>query len=87
MPRLEFRNATEMASWLRELGKEKKYLGYMTDNQELVLIPRTSTAPILYGIVECVSKDQCKEFLTLTDIKVIPIKCITWNSESTPITV
>ncbi len=85
MPRLEFRNATEMANWLKALGKVEKYIGYYSSNEELILIPRTSTSPILYGIVENVSKEECKKFREMLDLRVLPIRSITWNSESTPI--
>lgn len=85
MPRLEFRNAKEMANWLKVLGKVEKYLGYYSMNEELIVIPKTSTSPILYGICENVNKEECKTFCVGLNIKVLPIRSITWNSESTPI--
>ena len=85
MPRLEFRNSKEMERWLKVLGKVEKYIGYYSSNAELIVIPKTSTSPILYGIVENVTKEECTQFGELLDMKILPIRSITWNSESTPI--
>ena len=74
-----------MQNWIEEIQREKKYLGYYTSEAELILIPRTSTAPIIYGVVENAPAKDIESFQTKTGIKVLPIKYLIWNSESSPV--
>lgn len=75
MPRVEFGNHNDlqvwMSSWVHGVRSDK-YHCYYTANHEMILVPTTSTDPIVYGYLQEVDKktaeNLCKAFrLPLTE--------------------
>lgn len=80
MPRIEFNDIEEMINWIN-LRNVQKYLGYYTNNLELILAPNRSTQPILYGFIRNVSQPTIQEFKEKINTPVLKIKNWTWSSD------
>lgn len=80
MPRIEFSDIEEMIKWL-DLRDSDKYLGYYTNNSELILAPNRSTQPILYGYIKNLFQLKLEMFRKKIFIPILKIKEWTWNSE------
>lgn len=86
MPRIEFGRPDEFGKWLsRQIGGYKKmYKVYITDGNEVVAIPATSTRPHEYGYVKVTTEDEVKKIVKLLEtlnIDYYYVTNIVWNVE------
>ena len=83
MPRAEFNKLAELKKWLRTMvERNRKYIMFYTDNEEFVVQPTTSTAPVTYGYASKMKYEQAEEMALQWDIPLIRVKRFEWSSEN-----
>lgn len=79
MPRVEFVNTHELQDWLSTWVtgvRSGKYHCFYTTYSELILVPTTSTDPIVYGYLRYIDK---KEALNICKAFKLPLtECMAW---------
>ncbi len=85
MPRVEFNKIGEIVAWLdKMIPRKRTYIGFYTDDRELIIQPTTSTAPVTYGYLDtCPIEDAKKKIQQRFDIPILHCKKFEWNHDNT----
>ncbi len=82
MPRAEFSSLLELKKWLKVMmDRGRKYIAFVTDKNELIIQPTTSTAPVTYGYAPEVT-ESVKGMVTGYGIPLVKVKRFEWTSEN-----
>ena len=83
MPRIEFNRYLELDKWIHYMrAKNKEYVAYITANDELILIPTTSTAPIICGYCANIEQETALKLVHKHYLKFFKIERFEWKSET-----
>ena len=84
MPRVEFGSIGQVVAWLDQMTPKRKFVGYFTEYDELIIQPTTSTAPVTYGYLHhCKSEDALKKVQEVFDIPILMCGRFEWNHDNT----
>ena len=85
MGRVEFDTLIQAEEWIKRfvLTSNKKYVGFYTSNNELILTPTKSTRPIIYGYIKTASMSTIRKLFKDTDIQIFSCSNFEWNIEKT----
>lgn len=82
MPRVEFTSMPEFKKWLKVMSERgRKYIAYITEKEELIIQPLSSTAPVTYAYCAKVG-DSAKVAVLEREIEIVKIKRFEWTSEN-----
>ena len=83
MPRIEFNNLQEATTWIQAkiIPSDKRYEGYYTDAEELILIPQKSTRPLIQGYVYRANYQDVKKLFEKTTIDIYRCREFEWNAD------
>lgn len=85
MPRLEFGSKNGFFRWINNRMDPNKYECYMTEDKEIILVPKKSTRPVVYAYLKCKTREDFKDVLTgLKHLKVMMygIKKFEWKPDA-----
>ena len=83
MPRVEFDRYAEMRKWMKYMqGKKREYIAFLTDDEELILQPTTSTAPITYGYAANIKETTAMTFVKDFKLMSLRVRRFEWKSEN-----
>ena len=83
MPRVEFDQYVEMRKWFKYMrGKKREFIAFITDDNELILQPTTSTSPITYGYAAQMEGRLAKEFVKEFGLTFFRVRRFEWKSEN-----
>ena len=82
-PRLIFDDIDEFERWVDQFVLKNKYVLYVTEDQEVILVPLRSTQPIVYSYIQLESVDVLKELVKRiqekTGVRAFKIKRMDWK--------
>ena len=83
MPRIEFDFLKQAETWIqkRVIKSNKEYEGYITKNNELILLPKKSTKPLLYCYVSFADIKDVTELFKDSSIDIFKCSSFDWNAE------
>ena len=81
MPRLVFGVLAEFESWIRDFAKPNRYVAYITNEKEILLVPLRSTRPILYAYYKGEETTNIKKTLDSLGIKYYNVNSIEWADD------
>jgi len=84
--RFVFREKVELEKWINKFVQRKRYDCYVTDDDEIVLVPLMSTRPIKYAYANFDSK-TIKEIISQLEtigIDIYRVKAVQWDAEKSP---
>lgn len=77
MPRITFGKDDEMKEWVKSFAKTRsgdpRYSAYVTERQEVILEPRTSTDPIRYGYIRFQTEEKLNDMCAYLRESNIPV--------------
>lgn len=87
MPRVEFNSVASaedfIATWVKGVRKGN-YTLFATAGLELIMVPATSTDPVIYGYVRLMTADQLRILSATHNLPVVHCDGWVWDSEHTP---
>ena len=90
MPRAEFDNYDNFKRWFNghiQRHRKSRYEAYLVAGQDLVLLPTSSTSPLVYGYIQAID-DQlsaAKQLLEAASIPLYEVVRWDWSSERQPL--
>jgi len=85
MPRLVFGHVEAFKKWAADKVTKERYDLYLTDSDEIILVPIRSTRPIMYAYFQSGNSHELAEELTAkTGVSVYYVETFDWKTELPP---
>jgi len=82
--RVVFKELKEFGKWVQEIAKPDKYYVYITEENEIVLVPSKSTRPMTFAYVRVAKEEELKILTTSFEgsgYKVFNVKAFDWHDD------
>jgi len=87
LPRVVFASVDQFKAWMKKKVTPERYEAYITKNDEVILVPKRSTPPVLYGYYEANDEEalnSVKSLLEEAGLTVFNIQSFEWKSDWPP---
>lgn len=84
--RLIFEKFENFKEWLVSIGESlpSRYVAFVTDENEVIIVPKKSTRPIIYGYLQTSEIEKVMELLNKLGIRVFEVTRVEWD-ETKPV--
>jgi len=82
--RLVFKERSKFLDWMEDEASPEKYNIFLTEENEIILVPKKSTRPIIYAYYkefDAKEFDNLKANFSKSSYKVYEVKSVDWDDE------
>lgn len=81
MPRVEFDNKKQADPWIKEFATPKSHYGLHTHKNELILVPRKSTRPVVYARIVHIRGEDIVKLREVYKLLIVECRDWEWSAE------